>query len=285
MVSASASAIRLNRSAHVPNSSSEVTGTRADRSPCSIGSAARLAASTGARTPAGDGPRDEESDEDQRDRADGQGRPELAERLVDRGHVVDEVERGPAAADPAADDEARPAGDRRPRIGELAGVDALREVGRERGLGADEVGPRDDRLAGADVDDRVDAALQERLAEAAVDDVVAGRLGGQAAVRDGLRQVEPRLGRGVAQDLVVKARLDEDVGAGAEQDRGQRDQRDERDRQACPDAAESSPRASADRLVAGASDRDDEGRGRRDRARPWTRRRPTATSTSRESPR
>ena len=51
IVSARASAIRLKRSAHVPNSSSEVTGTRADRSPCSSRSAARLAASTGASTP------------------------------------------------------------------------------------------------------------------------------------------------------------------------------------------------------------------------------------------
>ena len=50
---------------------------------------------------------------------------------------------------------------------------------------------------------------------------------------------KPRLCRGIAQDLVVKAGLDEDVGARAEQDRGQRDQRDERDRQACPDPAES----------------------------------------------
>ena len=61
--------------------------------------------------PAGDGPGDEERDEDERDRAHGQGRPELAERLVDGGHVVDEVEGGSRAADPAADDEARPAGD------------------------------------------------------------------------------------------------------------------------------------------------------------------------------
>ena len=51
IVSARASAIRLKRSAQVPNSSSEVTGTRADRSPCSSRSAAWLAASTGASTP------------------------------------------------------------------------------------------------------------------------------------------------------------------------------------------------------------------------------------------
>ena len=74
-----------------------------------------------ARGPAGDGLRDEERDEDERDRADGQGHPELAERLVDRGHVVDEVERRSGATDPAADDEARPAGERRPGVGELAG--------------------------------------------------------------------------------------------------------------------------------------------------------------------
>ena len=59
------SAIRLKRSAHVPNSSSEVTGTRADRSPRSIRSAARLAASTGASTPRAIDPRDEQREEDQ----------------------------------------------------------------------------------------------------------------------------------------------------------------------------------------------------------------------------
>ena len=120
--------------------------------------------------PARDGPGHEQGDEDQRDGADGEGRPELAERLVDGGHVVDEVEGRPRAADAAADDEARPPGDLGPGVGELAGVDALREVGGKRADRADEVGPRDDRLAVADVDDGVDAALQEGLPEAAVDD-------------------------------------------------------------------------------------------------------------------
>jgi hypothetical protein len=41
----------LNRSAQAPNSSLDVSGTLADRSPSSIRSAAREAASTGASTP------------------------------------------------------------------------------------------------------------------------------------------------------------------------------------------------------------------------------------------
>ena len=170
---------------------------------------------------------------------DREGGPELAERLVDRGHVVDEVEGGTRAAEPSADDEARPAGDRGPRVGELAGLDARGEVGRETRPGADELGLGDDRLAAADVDDAVDAALEEGLAQDAVDDVVARRLGRQATVRDRLGQVEPRLRLGVAQDLVVEARLDEDVRARAEQDGRQRDQGDEREREAGADAAES----------------------------------------------
>ena len=51
IVSSRAAAIRLNRSAHEPNSSVDVTGTRAEKSPSSIRSAAREAASTGASTP------------------------------------------------------------------------------------------------------------------------------------------------------------------------------------------------------------------------------------------
>ena len=51
IVSARTPVIRLNRSAQVPNSSREVTGTRAARSPRSMRSAIRPASTTGARTP------------------------------------------------------------------------------------------------------------------------------------------------------------------------------------------------------------------------------------------
>ena len=51
IVSSSDAAIRLNVSAQSPNSSADATGTRAERSPRSIRSAARDACSTGARTP------------------------------------------------------------------------------------------------------------------------------------------------------------------------------------------------------------------------------------------
>ena len=66
-------------------------------------------------------------------------------------------------------------------------------------------------------------------------DVVPGRIRRQVAVRDGDGQVEPGLGGGVAQDLLVQAVVHEQVRADAEQDRGQRDERDEGDGEARPD--------------------------------------------------
>ena len=150
---------------------------------------------------------------------------------------MDEVESRTGATHLAADDQARPAGDRRPGVGELAVVHPLGEVvGQFRQL-ADEVRSRDDRFAAADVGDGVHAALEECLAQAAVHDVLGRRVGGQAAVRDRHRQVEARLGGGIAEDLVVQAGLDEDVGAGPEQDGGQRHHRDEREREPGPDPA------------------------------------------------
>ena len=104
-----------------------------------------------------------ERDEDQHDRADDQREPELAERVLDRPHVMDEVEGRAAPPDPAADDQARRAGDRRPRVRQLAGVDPGAEIGGQRRQDPVEVLVRDDRVAGADVDDRVDLAQEERL--------------------------------------------------------------------------------------------------------------------------
>ena len=76
--------------------------------------------------------------------------------------------------------------------------------------------------------------------EPAVDDVLAGRVCRQAAVRNGDRQVELRLGGRLLERLVVEARLDEQVGAGAQQDRRQRHERDERDGEPRPDPAHAS---------------------------------------------
>ena len=125
IVSASASAIRLNRSAHVPNSSCEVTG-RAPR-----GRHARSA-----RRPTGgldgrehasrdDSGRQQRQDQEQ-DRADeerdrGADRPRL-----DADDVVHEVDRQPATRRQPADDERWPARDVQPGVGELAIADPLR---------------------------------------------------------------------------------------------------------------------------------------------------------------
>ena len=218
IVSARAAAIRLKRSAHVPNSSFEVTGTRADRSPRSIRSAARPAASTGARTPRAMTRATSRASEDEDDRPDDERRPQLGERLLERAHVVDEVEGRPAAAGAAADDEARTTGERDPGVGELAPIDAGPEVRRERRQDVGEVLARDDGPTGH-VDDRVDAALEERLAQPAVEDVLGRRVGRQAAVRDRHRQVEAGLGGGVMEHLRVQAVVDEQVGPGAEQRR------------------------------------------------------------------
>ena len=87
----------------------------------------------------------------------------------------------------------------------------------------------------AEVDDRLDPALAERLAQAAVDDVLDRRRIGQLAARDRDGQVEAGLGRGVAQRLVAQARLDEHVRRRPEQDRRQRHERDEGQRQPGPD--------------------------------------------------
>ena len=72
-------------------------------------------------------------------------------------------------------------------------------------------------------------------------------LGGRSAAGTMTDRSNARLGRGVAQDLVVQAVLDEQVGADPEQDRGQRHERDERDRQPRPDPAQG--RASAQRTA------------------------------------
>ena len=77
--------ISLNCSAHTPNSSVEVTGTRADRSPRAIRSCGPSGLVDGGEDAAGDEPGgDHADDHGQDDRAGDQREPELAERLVDR---------------------------------------------------------------------------------------------------------------------------------------------------------------------------------------------------------
>ena len=197
---------------------------------------------------------------------------------------MDEIEGRPAAGGLAAHDQARDAVDGGPRVAELAVGDSLPQVGRQPLQLTLQVVPRDHHTAIAQVDDRLDATLFERLAKAAVDDVVLGRAGRQPGVRDGDRQVEARLRRGIAQDLLMETVLDEQVGARAEQDGRHRHQRHERDGQARPDAADHlrdltgrpcSPRprtVSTSTGVAGS-------------ASILARRRWIATSTRRESPR
>ena len=131
IVSASASAIVLNRSAQVPNSSCDVTGTRAARSPRSIRSAIRPASSTGARTPLTTNRTAASASHEQEDRAQDQGQAQLADGVLQPAHVVDEVERRPAFGRPARHDERRHPGDVRPGVGKLALGDEIAHLRRE----------------------------------------------------------------------------------------------------------------------------------------------------------
>ena len=143
---------------------------------------------------AGDDPRDEQGDHDEDERPDHERQSELRECLLELGRVVDEVERRPSGTDPATDHEARLAGDRRPGVGQLARRDAVAQVGRERRERRLEPLARDGHAVRSEVDDRVDAALVERVEQAAVGDVVLGRARRQVGGRDDDRQVEARLG-------------------------------------------------------------------------------------------
>ena len=128
IVASSDVAIRLNVSAQSPNSSVEVTG-HARRQVAALDPlrGPRRLLDRGEDAP-GDSPRCDQRDQDQRRRPDEQPDPERRQRRLDRRRVVDEVEDRVGAGQPAADDEVRLPGDRRPLVADLAAIDGGPEL-------------------------------------------------------------------------------------------------------------------------------------------------------------
>ena len=234
---------------------SRSTGTRAERSPRSIRSAARRGLVDRGEHAAGDDPCGDDRDEREDERPDAEGEPQLVERRLDRGrHRGRSRCSGPVPGEPPADDERRAPGDRLPRVAR-SGPRSMNSRTRAgpHSLAVERRRARGSRRRRRD-DDRVEAAAsgtpgRDRRAPPA-------SVGSAAAAGSMHRQVEAGLVRARRRAPVDGASVDEDVRADPEQRRRQDDEGDDRRGQAGPDAADIARRSgrSADGLVARAAD-------------------------------
>ena len=157
-----------------------------------------------------DAARDEPSRHDRDERQDhgshAERQAELVEGLLDRRHVVDQIDLGAGATGSAADDQARYRVDGLPRVRDLAAVDELADRRRDRVEGALERGRVADRQPADGHDDRLERAEMEGGGQ--LREGFRGRL-----VTEDLRRED----REVEAGLVVPAAINPSRGAQAQQ--------------------------------------------------------------------
>src|SRR5206468_8514720 len=174
------------------------------------------------------------------------GQTELVDRLLDRGHVMEEVDLGAGPGGASPDDQTRLSIDRLPGERDLALVDEVADGLRDRSEHALESGGRVVRLAAGRDDDRGQVAELEIVRQRR--DLLLGRWIVEAG-RGEDRQIESGLVAGVVEGLLMEASVDEDLRGESEDRRGQDDEEDDRRGEAGPDAADHrAPRSPAREL-------------------------------------